>query len=1052
MIQKLNYVLLFVALLCLHGAYSQTVTGTITDQMGVPLPGVNVVEKGTTNGTSSDFDGNYSLNVSNLSSSLIFSSLGYTKKELSISGQTVLNVSLEEDAEQLGEVIVTALGIKREQKALGYSLTEVAGDELSTVKTVSAINSLQGKVAGVNITGSATGSSGTSNVVIRGASSASGTNQPLYVVDGIPINNQNLGSASRWGGADFGDGISSINPDDIASMSVLKGGAAAALYGSRAANGVIIINTKSGKKQNGLGVEYSSSLLLESAMTNLYDFQKEYGQGNNGVAPSDQLEALGAGLSSWGGKLDGSSVAQFDGVNRPYSPTGDNVKRFFNTGSTFTNTVAVSKSGEGYNFRFSGTDLTNKDITPNAGLNRKSFSINAGVVMAEKLTLDVSGKYVIESVKNRPRLSDSPGNSNFAVALSPANINVEDYKPGFYQEGATVDGLESRSGYNEVGSELLISSASNYHQNPYWVTERFFNESNKNRFIGSGTLRYEITDWLYAMGRAGIDQYTASITNVEPYGTAYKNLGGMTETTYNVSTVDADIILGIEKDLTDKFSTSILLGANSNSFTNERTELNGQDFVIPDLVTIGNVARKNYSYSLSKNDRSGIYFSTEFSYDNYLYLTVTGRNDWFSTLSLEGKSAPNSYFYPSVSSSFVFSDAFKMPDWISFGKIRAGYSDIGGGANDPYQLALVYGINDTYTATGSPVSIGGIGGADSSKLPNLNLKPFSKSEYELGLNLKMFNNRFGIDFAYYNNKTTDDIVPIDISRTTGYTKAVINIGEVTNQGIELLLNGTPIRSGDFNWDITYNLAYNKNEVVKTDADDNPIFAGDQATGVNVQSGAIVGKPIGALYGTSYVRNEAGEIQYDTNGAPSVGENKFLGNGVAPYSMGLTNSFRYQDFNLSFLVDAKFGADIASGTSAYGTYYGASKNTLVGRENGLTVSGVDASGSAFSTTIAPENISSYYQQIYSIAEAHIQNADFIKLRQLSLGYNLPSEILSKTFIQSANISLIGRNLFYIMRNTQDIDPESSFNASFGAGLERFGLPSTRSYGLSLNVKF
>ncbi|WP_405382951.1 SusC/RagA family TonB-linked outer membrane protein [Maribacter sp. LLG6340-A2] len=1052
MIQKFNYVLLFVAMLSFQGAFSQAVSGTITDQSGTPLPGVNVVEKGTSNGTSADFDGNYSINVTDGSATLVFSSIGFTKKEVAVSGQTVINVTLEEDAEQLGEVIVTALGIKKEEKALGYSLTQVDGGELSGVKTVSAINSLQGKVAGVNITGSATGASGTSNVVIRGASSASGTNQPLYVVDGIPINNQNLGSASRWGGADFGDGISSINPDDIESMSVLKGGAAAALYGSRAANGVIIINTKSGKQQNGFGVEYSSSLLMESAMTDLYDFQKEYGQGTNGVAPADRLEALDAGISSWGAKLDGSSVVQFDGVSRPYSNAGDNVKNFFNTATTFTNTVAVSKSGEGYNFRFSGTDLTNSDITPNAGLNRKSFSINAGVVMNEKLTLDINGKYVIENVKNRPRLSDSPGNSNFTVALSPANVNVADYQPGFFQEGTTVAGLDSRPGYNEVGSEYLISTASTYHQNPYWVTERFNNESDKNRFIGSGTLRYELTDWLYAMGRAGIDQYTASITNVEPYGTAYKNLGGMTETTYNVSTVDADVILGIEKDITEKFATNIVLGANSNTFTNERTELNGQDFVIPDLVTIGNVARKNYGYSFSKNKRSGVYFSTELSYDNYLYLTVTGRNDWFSTLSLAGKTSPNSYFYPSVSSSFIFSDAFQMPSWITFGKIRAGYSDIGGGANDPYQLSLVYGINDTYTATGTPVSIGGVGGADSNKLPNINLTPFSKSEYEIGFDLKMFNNRLGLDVAYYNNKTTDDIVPIDISRTTGFTKAVINIGEVTNQGIELLLTGAPVRTENFNWDVTYNLGYNENLVVKTDDDDNPIFAGDQATGVNVQSGAIVGKPIGALYGTSFIRNEAGEIQYDSNGTPSIGENKFLGNGVAPYSMGLTNNFRYKDFNLNFLIDAKFGAEIASGTSAYATYYGASKNTLEGRENGLSVSGVDADGAPFSTTIAPENVSSYYQRIYSIAEAHIQDADFIKLRQLSLGYNLPSSVISKTFLKSANISLIARNLFYIMRNTQDIDPESSFNASFGAGLERFGLPSTRSYGLSLNVKF
>tara|TARA_R110002051_G_scaffold69304_1_gene124601 strand:+ start:21512 stop:24622 length:3111 start_codon:yes stop_codon:yes gene_type:complete len=1030
-----------------------TITGTVTDSNdGSPLPGANVIVKGTTNGVSTDFDGNYSINVSSGSAILVFSFVGYTAKEVTLTGSTTVNVSLSEDAEQLGEVVVTALGIKRESKALGYSLTEVNGEELANVKQVNAINSLQGKVAGVNITGSATGASGTSKVVIRGASSVSGTNQPLYVVDGIPINNQNLGSASRWGGSDFGDGISSINPDDIASISVLKGGAAAALYGSAASDGVILITTKTGKNQNGLGIEYSSSFLMESVNTGLYDFQNEYGQGNNGIAPTTQLEALDAGIYAWGSKLDGSSVPQFDGVSRPYSDTGNNVKNFFNTGTTFTNTVAISKGGEDYNFRFSATDLTNEDITPNSGLNRKSFSLNGGVKMAEKLTLDISGKYVLEDVTNRPRLSDSPGNSNFTVALSPANINVLDYKPGVYEEGTTVNGLESRPGYNEVGSELLISTASNYHQNPYFATYRFSNESKKNRFIGSSTLRYNVTDWLYVLGRAGIDQYTARITNIEPYGTAYKNLGGMTETAYNVKTVDADVMLGIDKDFGEKFSTKTILGANSNSFTNERTELNGQNFVITSLEDISNVDTKNYTYKLNKTKKGSLYFSTELSYDSYLFLTVTGRNDWFSTLSLAGKSAPNSYFYPSASASFLFSDAFEMPEWLTYGKLRAGYSEIGGGAKDPYALSLVYGITDTYTATGPSTSLGSIGGVNPDQLPNIALKPFLKSEYEIGFNFKFFDNRLGLDFAYYNNKTTDDIVPITISRTTGYTSAVVNIGEVTNKGLEILLTGTPIETDNFSWNATYNFGYNENNVVKTDDDGNPFFAGDQAYGVNSQSGAIVGKAIGAIYGSTFVRNEEGLIQYDSDGTPTQGPNAFLGNGVAPYTMGLTNNFRYKNFNINFLIDAKFGADIFSGTSAFANYYGASKNTLEGRESGLTFTGVDVTGAAFTSTIAPENVNIYYQKLYSIAEANMQNADFIKFREISLGYNIPSNVLSKTFITSANISFIARNLFYIMRNTENIDPESAFNNSFGAGLERFGLPSTRSYGLSLNIKF
>ncbi|WP_111308419.1 SusC/RagA family TonB-linked outer membrane protein [Confluentibacter sediminis] len=1051
MIQKVLKLLFVFCLFSFQNAKAQTtVTGTITDaSSGIPLLGASIVVKGTSTGVSSDFDGNYSIQVPNSATALVVTYVGYAMKEVLLTGSTTLNIALSEDTEALDEVVVTALGIKRESKALGYSLTEVGGEELSNVKQVNAINSLQGKVAGVNITGSATGPAGTSNVVIRGASSVSGTNQPLYVVDGIPINNQNLGSASRWGGSDFGDGISSINPDDIASISVLKGGAAAALYGSAASDGVILITTKTGKNQKGLGVEYSGSALMETVNTGLYDFQKEYGQGNNGLKPTSQLEALDAGLYAWGGKLDGSSVPQFDGESRPYSYTGNNIDKFYRTASTLTNTVAISKAGEGFNLRFSGTDLTNKDITPNSGLNRKSFSLNGGVQLTDKLTLDISGKYILENVHNRPRLADSPGNSNFTVALSPANINVLDYKPGVYEEGTTVNGLTPKPGYNQVGSELLISTGSNYHQNPYFVAYRFSNESKKNRFIGSSTLRYNVTDWLYALGRVGIDQFTARITNIEPYGTAYKNLGGMTETTYNVKTIDADFMLGIDKDFGDKFSTKTILGANSNSFTNERLELNGQNFVITTLEDVSNVENKNYSYSLGQTKKGSLYFSTELSYDNYLFLTITGRNDWFSTLSLAGKTAPNSYFYPSVSGSFLFSDAFEMPDWLSYGKFRAGYSDIGGGARDPYSLSLAYGITDTYTATGPSISLGSI---SKSQLPNLDLKPYSKSEYEFGLDLKFFNNRLGLDLAYYSNKTTDDIVPITVSNTTGYSSAVVNIGEVTNKGIEFLLKGTPIQTDNFGWNVTYNLGYNKNEVVKTDDDGNPFFSGDESYGVNSQSGALVGKPMGAIYGTTFVRNDQGQVQYDSDGTPTVGPNAFLGNGVAPYSMGLTNNFNYKNFNLNFLIDAKFGADIFSGTSAYANYYGYSKNTLVGRENGLAVSGVDESGNSFSTTIPAANVNTYYQKLYSIAEANMQDADFIKFREVSLGYNFPSSLLSNTSISSINISFIARNLFYIMKHTENIDPESAFNNTYGAGLERFGLPSTRSYGLSLNVKF
>ena len=1021
--------LLVMGFIQLANAQQQEVSGTITEaETGMPLPGVTVLEKGTSNGTSTDFDGNYTITVSD-GATLVFSMVGYQKFEVAVTSGEI-NAELQTDTEALDEVVVTALGIKRSEKALGYALTEVGGDELSDVKQVNAINSLQGKVAGLNVTGAATGPAGTSNVLIRGISSVGGNNQPLYVVDGIPIDNTNLGSASQWGGSDFGDGISSINPDDVESISVLKGGAAAALYGSRASNGVILINTKTGRGQQGFGVEYSGSVLFESVMSDIYDFQKQYGQGNNGAAPQTTQEALSAGMQAWGGRLDGSNVIQFDGQERPYTDQGNNLDRFYRTAYTLTNTVAITKAGEGYNFRFSATDLSNEDVMPNAGLNRKSFSLNGGVQLAEKLSLDVSGKYVLEDVKNRPRLSDSPGNANFAVVLSPPNINVEDYQPWI----------------NDEGTEYRVSS-STYHQNPYFSAYEFSNSSLRNRFIGSSTVRYDVTDWMYVLGRAGLDQYTSRITSIEPFGTAYIPLGAMSEITYNTKLVDADAMLGFNKSF-DKFSGEIILGANSNDQKIERTELRGTEFVIPALEDINNLTNKNYTYDFSQVKRNSLYFSTEFSYDDFLFLNITGRQDWFSTLSLAGKSSPNTYFYPSANASFVFSDAFEMPDWITFGKLRLGYSDVAGGANDPYQLALAYGIFDTYNGTGASVPLGRI---SNDRLPNQDLKPFSKEEYEIGLNLQLFKSRLSLDFAYYSNTTTDDIVPITISNASGYSSAVVNIGELTNNGVEMLLSGSPIKNENFTWNVSYNLGYNKNEVVQTDEDGNPLFP-DGSSATNVQSGAIVGQPFGAIYGTTYVRDDQGRIQYDSNGTPTVGPQEVLGNGVAPWAMGLTNNFRYKNWNLSFLIDAKFGAEIYSGTSAFANYYGASQNTLVGRENGLQINGFDASGADYSTTIAPENVETYYKRLYEIAEEHIQDADFIKFREFSLGYSLPSDLLKNTFINSANISVIGRNLFFIKRETENIDPESSFNSRGARGLERFGLPTSRSYGLNLNIKF
>ncbi|MDX1326657.1 MAG: SusC/RagA family TonB-linked outer membrane protein [Arenibacter sp.] len=1035
MFKKNHYYLMFFAIFFIQGLVAQdvTITGTVTDDLGSPLPGVNVVEKGTTNGTSTDFDGNYAIDVANLNGTLVFSSLGFSSKEVAINGQTMINVGLVEDAEQLGEVVVTALGIRKETKALGYSLTEVGGEELSTVKQTNAINSLQGKVAGVNITQNATGAAGSSRVVIRGASSLSGDNMPLYIVDGIPIGNENNGSAGLWGGSDGGDGISSIKPDDIASVSVLKGGAASALYGSRAAGGVIIVTTKSGQGQEGFGVELSSSVTFDEVDTSLQDFQREYGQGTRGRKPVNQSEALDLGLSSWGARLDGTPVVQWDGVERPYSYVGSNLKHFYRTGTTFINTVALTSGSEKLSYRFSASDLANKDVMPNAGLDRKTFSLNSSAILGEKITSQVNVKYINEDVQNRPRLSDAPGNGNFTVANLSPNVDVR-----FMNPGTNPDGTERQYSNNT------------FSQNPYFAAYSFRNEDTKNRLIASTTLRYDITDWLYISGRAGIDHSTIKRTSVEPFGTAYKPLGSINEEERRYTQIDADVILGVEKDITDKFATVAFVGANSNHIKQEQLNLGGSSFIVPGLEDIANTETQSRSRGYSERKIGSLYGSLELSYDRWVYVTFTGRNDWFSTLSFPGKTTPNDDFYPSVNASVIISDALDLAEPVSFLKLRGGYSEVAGGAQDAYALALTYEIFGQ-GFLGQPT-----GRVNGGTVPNSNLVPFSKTEAEIGLDARFFNNRLSLDFAYYNNETTKDIVDVSTSIFSGYGGAKANIGRVENKGVEFLLSGSPIKTDNFTWTTSINGAYNQGKVLATN-DSNADVNLDEPRTRNVRITHIVGEAYGTIVGVSYDRDENGTIKYTINGdgVPIAveGERKILGEGVPPWTFGFNNSFRYKNFNLNFLIDGKFGGQIFSGTNTIVYGNGLHKETLEGRENGLSVSGIDAdTGQPFTTTVAPEFLQTYYGEINDIAEEFVEDSDYIKFRQVSLGYTLPKKTLENIFLTNVNISVIASNLFYLKRSVDNIDPESAYNVGNSQGLEYFGVPSTRSFGLNVNVKF
>ena len=1027
-----SFVLFFALTL---SAYAQQISGTVTDENGVPLPGATVLVQGTSNGVSTDFDGNYSISASQ-GDTLVFSFVGYSSQSVVVGSSSTVNVSLEPD-NALEEVVVTALGVQRNTKALGYSVTNVEGDEISANPSTNAINALQGKVAGVNITGSAMGAKGSSRVVIRGSSSLTGNNQPLYVVDGITINNNNLGAAGMWGGTDFGDGISSINPDDVASVTVLKGGAAAALYGSRASNGVIIITTKNGLGSEGLGIEINSTTQFDMLNTSLWDTQTTYGAGSLGAAPSNSTSAMDNMWSAWGAKMSGQLVPQFDGVSRPYVYS-DNKDKFYRTGTTYSNTISFSTSNENGNTRFSLTNLDNDDISPNSTLDRNQIGVNTSQKLGDNLRVDANMKYILEDQSGNPRLSDGPGNANWIVNNYAPSMDVN-WAKGPNGDGRNDDLTEYRA------------TPSIYIQNPWFAQNYYINDAEKERFIGSINARLDLTDFLYIRGRVGTDRYDLHRTTSEPYGTGYKPQGGINHYKLAFQQLDADFFLGTDNlSLTDQVSLTAFVGIGSNIVKSESLSINGNDFIVPSLVSINNVKAKSAGYGFSEKQINSAYGSAEFGYNDWAYLTVTARNDWFSTLSLAGKNAPNNDLYTSATLSLVLSDAFDLGD-ISFLKLRAGYSQVAGGADSPYRLNLTYGI------VGQGHLGASLGQINGGQIPNTEITPFEKNETEFGFDIRMLDNRLSLDATYYDNETVGDIVGVSASATSGFGSALANLGEINNSGVELLLKYKPVVTDDFAMEVSLNYTNNESKVVATN-DTGGNISLDEPRDRNLRVTHIVGEKYGALFGTSFQRDSQGRIVHETSrGYPVpviVNNRKILGFGVPPQQIGIGASFRYKDFNAGFLIEGKSGGQIYSGTNNRLIGYGLHKMTVPagGREAGMVPDGVLEDGSVITTSLDYAQQQAYWGRYNDAAEAGIRDSDYMRLRQLSIGYNIPSNVLEGTFIQSASVSLIGKNLFFLSNDVENVDPESAYNSNNSQGLEFSGMPVPRTIGFNVNLKF
>jgi TonB-linked SusC/RagA family outer membrane protein len=1068
---KKLHVVLVLTLLLLAGipaafAQNRSVTGRVTDVNGAGVQGVNVIVKGTNVGTTTNTEGAYSLTVPSGGNTLVFSSIGFTSQEVNIGSRTTISVSLAEDASELERVVVTALGIERSQKALGFSQTTVSGDNFTQAREISTANALAGRVAGVNVTKIASGPAASSRVVIRGAKTLGSTlNQPLYVVDGVPIDNSNLGQAGVWGGADQGDGMSSLNPDDIESMTVLKGASAAALYGSRAANGVILITTKKGSGRKGIGVEVNSNYVFEK-VNNLTDFQTEFGSGGLVGDPlSARVPKFATsieehwnnwwGLDAWGPRLGTGQVVQFDGVTRPYTNKGDNWDRFYETGNTFTNTVSLTGGTNEQNFRFSASSLQNNGVIPNSGFDRINLSLAANAKFAKRLNFNTKILYSNEKAKNRPNISDSPGNGILTLYYLPGDVDVRDLLGDPNKPGA-VPSVEDQQAkgitifdQKPPGEEFQV----NYNlwtQNPYWAAYQQINTDTRDRVIATGQLRYDITDFLYLSGQAGMDWFTLRGTRLTPQGTGHNRPGQMSENENRTREINLQYMLGFDKKF-GSIGVNAFVGGNRMRRQNEFISADGTGFNTPLFAAIGNANLRSFGYGYGKLGINSVFGSAEFSYNDYLFVTGTARQDWFSVLNPND----NGILYPSVSASFVFTDAFQtLPTWLSFGKVRASWAQVGNaGSVSPYSTTLTFSAPLTHL--GRPLG----GFTSGNNFPNPNLIPFTSTETEFGLDVRFFQNRLGLDIAYYSQKTTDDILDASISRSSGFTTTSVNIGKISNKGVEALLTGTPIK-GPVTWDISLNFAKNDSKVISLIEGQTELSVEEPRTRT-VFIKHIVGYPYGMITGiTQRVDPASGLPVFGPDGEPLTdGSYQILGNGVPDFTGGLNNSFTWKNLNFTFLVDFKSGGDIYSGTNVRMTQAGFTKETLMGREGEapLTLTGVldDGSGTLkpFNKTYTPGEAQNYWGNLGDRGAEHfVYDASFIKLRQITLGYMIPKKVLTNTPVQSLMVSFVGRNLAILKKNTPNIDPESSYTSTNAQGLDYFGFPATRTYGFNLRATF
>lgn len=992
-----------------------------------PLPSATVKVQGKNIIAASNADGTFSLSVPSGTIVLQVSAVGYTSQNVTVtSDQTEVMITLGLSSSSLSEVVVTALGISKDARKVGYAVSTVAGDQLNKAREVNIANSLSGRVAGLKVTPTSSGPGGTAKVLLRGMPSMNSGGSPLFVINGVPMDNTQRGASGEWGGADNGDGIGNINPDDVETMTVLKGQSASALYGARASNGVILITTKTGKKGN-FSVDYNVNAMADKAIDNT-DYQYEYGQGQLGVKPANAATALQTTRLSWGGKLDGSQFTQFDGKQYAYSPFKDNIKNFYRAGVALTNTVAVSRGSETGSFRLSLSNMDANSIVRNSKLGRKTFNLNIIQKVTSKLSVNLVANYIDEQSKNRPQLSDGPMNANNGQFLA-SNIDENIFKPGF----------DPITGYETPWTD------DTYATNPWFVVNQYVNNLGRKRLITSLSARYDITSWLYAQGRVGYDLMNDRLFKVEPWGTAYTtdrkgNLQDLAKT--EIYELNVDGLLGATKKLSDAITLDAAIGANMRKNGTEKVRVAGGPFILPYLYTISNVqnvnTNPNDNYLFQKKQVNSAYYTVDLSLKNFLTLGTTGRYDAYSTLPSENRSI----FTPSVSASLILSELVNIPE-MNFGKIRASWANTSGELGDPYKTSLYYSLN-------SPIN-GIPSGTYSTDLANGLLKPFTLTEVEVGAELKFFNNRLGVDVSYFDRKTKNEIMPATFSIATGYTSGFVGTGSTLNRGLELQLTGNPVRTRNFSWTITGNLTTVKNKILETDAEGkNQNLGQNRGTLGNAITAFIKGSSGPQILAYDYKYDSKGQMIVDASGYPVRGELKQMGTVLPTLYGGLNNEFNYKALSLSFLIDYNYGNKILSATNYFAVLRGLHQMTLAGRD-GITT-GVLENGTA--NTVKADAQGYYRTLAQQVTSINVLSGDYIKLRQVTIGYTVPESAFTKIpLFSSLQLSLVGRNLLILMKKSDNIDPEAGFGSNIRyAGIEGTNLPSARSFGINANFKF